>query len=122
MNLLLILSSLILCSVLGEDAENPVDVTSSACKFQRWSQNYGLYDFTISWIANPSDKLFLTYIDPSCVSQTNWCKNSCSILNSIDISGQRLNSQTYAASSKDSTNGFSRVAILHSCMPPNLLP
>lgn len=121
MAILLILSSLILCSVLSENTENPVDVTSSACIFQGWSQSYGLYDFTISWIANPNDKLFLTYIDPSCFSRTNWCKNSCANLNSIDVSGKRYNSQTYKASFKDFTNGFSRQAILHSGNDSKLL-
>src|SRR5688500_11087805 len=112
MSSLLILCSFIFCFVFSENAENPVDVTSVDCRETSGrlseSDSYAFYDYSISWVSNPGDKLFFAQIDPSCLSAANWCKGKCAVMYSLDVTGKRSLTQTYKASSAELRNGFNR--------------
>lgn len=56
--------------------------------------------YTTSWKEekgkSENSKLFLTYIDPRCLTENYWCEGSCAHLKSIDVSNRLSDTQTYA--------------------------
>lgn len=115
----MVTSFAILCSLIlffsASTAENPVTITSGSCEYLQTTSNNYRYRFSISWKSTRGDKLFLSYIDPSCLIQTNWCKAGCTDFKTMEVTyAYGYFSQTQDVPSYRVSNGYTPLAVLHS--------
>ena len=92
---IVILCTIFLCFAFLGKAEK-LNVTS-VCQNE---ENPCSISYITSWKEekngkSDNSKLFLTYVDPRCLTENFWCKAGCAQLKSIDVTNTLSDTQTY---------------------------